>query len=165
MSPAASNPGSLSVLQIVGPSDTGKTTLVERLVELLDERSDDRIATVKAIHHDFEPDTLGEDTHRHRTAGADTAIGVTPSLTFQITPGGKGDDDVAALESVLADLERDGYDVAIVEGFTAAGLPAVVLGTAESGEAERERDAPVIAAGETAGDVDLEAMLAFLTPR
>ncbi|AUX09115.1 molybdopterin-guanine dinucleotide biosynthesis adapter protein [Halalkaliarchaeum desulfuricum] len=157
--------GTLTVLQVVGPSDTGKTTLLERLVEQFGERTDGRIATVKAIHHDVEPDTPGEDTHRHRTAGADTAIGITPSLSFRITPGGKGDDDVAALESVLADLERDGYDVALVEGFTAAGLPAVVLGTAGLHEAERERDGRVIAAGETADDVDLEAVLAYLTPR
>ena len=157
------NRRSLSVLQVVGPSDSGKTTLLERLVERLGERTDDRVATVKGIHHDVEPDTPGRDTHRHRIAGADAAIGVTPSLTFRIARGGKGDDDVAALESVLAELERDGYEIALVEGFSAAAVPAVVLGTADPDGSEREGHGRVIATGETADDVDLEAVFEYLT--
>lgn len=156
---------SLRVLQVVGPSNAGKTTLVERLVERLAD-DDRRVATVKAIHHDIEPDTPGRDTHRHRTAGADAAVGVTPSLSFRITRGGKGDDDVAALESTLAGLERDGYDIAVVEGFSAAGLPAVVLGRDESNSADRlEGHDRIVASAPTADDVDVDAVLAYLTRR
>lgn len=158
-------PESMAVLHVVGPSDSGKTTLIERLVDRLEERADGKVATVKAIHHDVEPDTPGRDTHRHRTAGADAAIGVTPSLTFRITRGGKGDDDVAALESELSALERDGYAVAIVEGFSAASLPAVVLGARDSDPAAIEGHERVVAAGETADDVDLEALVRHLTRR
>lgn len=154
--------GSMTVLHVVGPSDSGKTTLVERLVERLGERGAGSVATVKAIHHDVEPDTPGRDTHRHRTAGADAVVGVTPSLTFRITRGGKGDDDVAALESILDGLERDGYDVAIVEGFTAATLPAVVLGVPDADRDSVDDHEQVIAAAETADDADLESIVRFL---
>lgn len=119
---------------IAGPSDAGKTSLVESLVPRLAERH--RVATVKSIHHDIEPDEPGTDTHRHREAGADAAVGVTPSYTFEVTPGGKsghgGDSDAAseraALARVLDRLAARGHDVILVEGFSSVALPTIVVG-------------------------------------
>ncbi len=79
----------LRAVCLAGPSDAGKTSLVEELVERL--ATDGRVATVKSIHHDIEIDTPGSDTHRHRTAGAETVVGITPTLTFDITTRGKRD--------------------------------------------------------------------------
>jgi len=120
------------VVSVVGPSGAGKTTLVEALCETLDRR----VATIKSIHHDIEPDTPGTDTHRHRSAGADRVVGVTPSVTFEIARGGKGSDrtpatENATLERVLTRLSRDGYDVVIVEGFSDAPLPTISVGDIE----------------------------------
>lgn len=111
---------------IVGSSGSGKTTLVEALVP----RLDGRVATVKSIHHTVEIDDPGTDTHRHRTAGADKVVGVTPALTFAIEPTGKDDHptDWPSLRRVLADLECDGIDTVLVEGFTASPLPKIVVG-------------------------------------
>ncbi|ARS91372.1 molybdopterin-guanine dinucleotide biosynthesis protein B [Natrarchaeobaculum aegyptiacum] len=146
----------MKVVCLAGPSDSGKTTLVERLVPLLQEAGD-RVASVKSIHHDIEIDTPGADTHRHRTAGAETVVGITPALTFDISTRGKRNppevsDDAAdsgpfanagdgceelddtertelqALEHTLTRLERRGYDVVLVEGFSAAPLPTIVVG-------------------------------------
>ncbi|NUB91923.1 molybdopterin-guanine dinucleotide biosynthesis protein B [Haloterrigena sp. SYSU A558-1] len=129
------------VVCLAGPSDSGKTTLVERLVPRLADHG--RVATVKSIHHDIEIDTPGADTHRHRTAGAETVVGVTPELTFDVTTRGKrdppdGSDGDAVLEAddpelrALADalerLEARGYAFVVVEGFSAASLPTILVG-------------------------------------
>ncbi|AGB37390.1 molybdopterin-guanine dinucleotide biosynthesis protein B [Natronococcus occultus] len=125
---------------LAGPSDSGKTTLVEKLVPRLAEAG--RVATVKSIHHDIEIDTPGADTHRHRTAGAETVVGVTPELTIDITARGKEepprepdadyfettDSELRALSRVLTRLDRRGYDVVLVEGFAEAPLPTILVG-------------------------------------
>ncbi|EMA46902.1 molybdopterin-guanine dinucleotide biosynthesis protein B [Halobiforma nitratireducens] len=165
------------VVCLAGPSDSGKTTLVEELVPRLADRGD-RVATVKSIHHDIEIDTPGADTHRHRTAGAETVVGITPELTFDVTARGKreppavptGSDgsewlDTAesaddgpraqrerrALASTLARLERRGYDVVLVEGFSAVALPTILVGDREPSEV----GGPIVGHA----DDDLEALV------
>ncbi|CCQ36319.1 molybdopterin-guanine dinucleotide biosynthesis adapter protein MobB [Natronomonas moolapensis 8.8.11] len=118
-----------TVVSVAGPSGAGKTTLVESLCEAFADR---RVATVKSIHHDIEPDTPGTDTHRHRTAGADRVVGVTPSLTFEVARGGKGADrtppaEAAALRRVLERLAPE-HDLVVVEGFTDVQLPTIRVG-------------------------------------
>ncbi len=125
----------LRVVSIVGPSGSGKTLLVESLLKKFDDR---RVATIKSIHHDIEPDTPGTDTHRHRRAGAEAVVGVTPELTFEVARGGKGPDrsdtgaELAALTRVLERLAARGFDLVLVEGFSAAPLPTILLGDADS---------------------------------
>ncbi|OVE86216.1 molybdopterin-guanine dinucleotide biosynthesis protein B [Natronolimnobius baerhuensis] len=130
------------VVCLAGPSDSGKTTLVEELIpRLIDD--DTSVGTVKSIHHDIEIDTPGTDTHRHRTAGAETVVGITPELTFDISSQGKrnppeppasfaslleDDPEQQALAATLARLERRGYDIVLVEGFTEAPLPTILVG-------------------------------------
>ena len=117
------------VVAVAGSSGTGKTTLVESLCEAFAER---RVATIKSIHHDIEPDTPGTDTHRHRTAGADRVVGVTPSLTFEVARGGKGADrapesEAAALRRVLERLASE-HDIVVIEGFSDVPLPTIRVG-------------------------------------
>lgn len=127
----ASIPDPLTVVSVVGPSNAGKTSLIETLVAAFEGRS---VATIKSIHHDIEPDTPGTDTHRHRTAGADTVIGITPGLTFEVTRGGKGADEgdtaaeLAALRRALERLTSRGFEIVLVEGFSAAPIPAIHVG-------------------------------------
>ena len=120
-----------TVVALVGPSNAGKTSLVEDLVAAFDDRS---VAAIKSIHHEIEPDEPGTDTHRHRCAGAEAVVGVTPTLTFEIARGGKGADRDAeterdALRRVLDRLAGRGHDLVLVEGFSAVVLPTIHLGT------------------------------------
>lgn len=119
----------MKAVGVIGYSDAGKTTLIERLVPAIRERG--RVATVKAIHHDVEVDEPGKDTYRHRLAGAEAVIGVTPSLTFTVERGGKRDaGEAAALRRCLSRLLAAGYDYVLVEGFAGSSLPKLVVGDA-----------------------------------
>jgi len=127
-------------LCIVGSSDAGKTTLLESLIAELADSG--RVGTIKSIHHDIEIDTPGKDTHRHRTAGADTVVGLTPSLSFEITPGGKDDaeSEIALLEATVDKLRSAGYEYILIEGFHDAPYRKLVVG-------DRSVAPPVVARG------------------
>jgi molybdopterin-guanine dinucleotide biosynthesis protein B len=119
---------SVIAVRVLGDSDAGKTTLIERLVPVLADRG--RVATVKSIHHPVELDEEGKDTHRHRMAGAERVIGITPTLTADFKSQGKTDyeNDGDALAGLLDDLDGRGYAYAVIEGFAGASPPAIVLG-------------------------------------
>lgn len=68
----------IPIISIVGKSDSGKTTLLEKLVKELKSRGY-RIATIKHDAHSFEIDHEGKDSWRHKQAGA--AISVISSPT------------------------------------------------------------------------------------
>ncbi|MFD1585945.1 molybdopterin synthase [Halorientalis brevis] len=136
----------MHVLGVVGPSDSGKTTLVERLVERLTDRG--RVATVKHLTHAPDVDTEGKDTDRHRTAGAAATYGLTDDEGWFATGTER------TLDETLADL-APAYDYAVVEGFSHAAIPQVVLG-------DREHAGPELAAGPDADAVDVDDVLSSL---
>ncbi len=61
------------ILSIVGRSESGKTTLIEKLIPQLKQRGY-RIGTIKHTHHSIEMDRSGKDSARHRAAGAQTVL-------------------------------------------------------------------------------------------
>lgn len=119
----------MRVFGIVGYSDSGKTTLVEELVVRLRERG--RVATIKSIKDDIEIDEEGKDTYRHRMAGAEKVVGVTPSITFEISQDGKNGykNESEKLSRVLNELAEDGFDYVVVEGFKSSDIPKIIVGS------------------------------------
>jgi len=134
------------VLGIAGPSDAGKTTLVERLAARLDERG--AVATVKRLTHEPDLDTEGKDTARHRDAGAAATYGITDDAGWFATGESR------TLDETLDDLAPD-YDYALVEGYSHADVPTVALAGADH-EGER------IAAAERGADADLDGIVSAL---
>ena len=134
----------MKVVGVVGPSDTGKTTLVERLVSRLEDRGP--VATVKHLTHAPDVDTEGTDTARHRAAGAAETHGLTDEGGWFATG------DARSLAGTLDELAAE-HDYAVVEGFSSAAMPQVVLGG-------RDHGGEALATGETADDVDPDAVLA-----
>jgi molybdopterin-guanine dinucleotide biosynthesis protein B len=67
----------IPIVSIVGKSDSGKTTLIEKLVPELTRRGY-RIATVKHDVLGFEVDREGKDSWRHKKAGAHTVVISSP---------------------------------------------------------------------------------------
>jgi len=60
----------IPLISFVGYSDSGKTTLLVKVISELKSRGY-RIAVIKHDGHDFEIDHKGTDTYKHRQAGAD----------------------------------------------------------------------------------------------
>jgi molybdopterin-guanine dinucleotide biosynthesis protein B len=69
--------GVIPIVSIVGKSDSGKTTLIEKLVPELVCRGY-RVATIKHDVHGFEVDREGKDSWRHKKAGAHTVVIASP---------------------------------------------------------------------------------------
>ena len=67
----------IPIVSIVGKSDSGKTTLIEKLVPELTRRGY-RVATIKHDMHGFEVDREGKDSWRHKQAGAHTVVISSP---------------------------------------------------------------------------------------
>lgn len=132
----------MKVLAVVGPSNAGKTTLVERLAERLGERG--RVATVKHLNHPPDIDTEGRDTARHRAAGATATYGLGEDGWFATG-------EARTLDGVLEELASE-YDYAVIEGYSDAHLPSIVLG-------DGEHAGRTLAAASSAKEVDIETVL------
>jgi molybdopterin synthase catalytic subunit len=109
----------MRVLGIVGPSDSGKTALVEQLVGQLTDRG--QVASVKHLTSDPMIDTDGKDTARHQKAGAAATYGISEDVGWFAT----GQD--RTLQETLDDL-APAYEYALVEGYSQARIPTVALG-------------------------------------
>jgi molybdopterin-guanine dinucleotide biosynthesis protein B len=100
------------VIGIAGFKNTGKTTLVEKLVAELTRRGH-RISTVKHAHHSVEIDHVGRDSFRHRAAGASEVAVVSGKrwvIMHEVQDG---------CEPILSDIidKLDPCDLVIVEGY------------------------------------------------
>lgn len=107
----------MKVFCIVGPSRSGKTTLIEQLIPEL-KRHGLKVAVVKHTHHQAALDTPGKDTWRHMQAGADTVALAVPG-GYSILTARKGP---YGLCSLLNDFPKD-IDLVLVEGFKKEAFP------------------------------------------
>lgn len=101
----------IPILSIVGTSNSGKTTLIEKLVAALVARGY-RVATVKHDIHGFQIDHEGKDSWRHKRAGAHTVVISSPKKLALI----RDMDHDADLEELRNQYIRD-VDLIISEGY------------------------------------------------
>jgi molybdopterin-guanine dinucleotide biosynthesis adapter protein len=97
---------------VTGWKNSGKTTLVERLVSNLSARGL-TVSTIKHAHHDFDVDQEGRDSWRHRKAGAfETAIssGVRWVLMHELRS-----EPEPSIDEILARMAP--CDLILVEGY------------------------------------------------
>ncbi|MCX8172142.1 MAG: molybdopterin-guanine dinucleotide biosynthesis protein B [Archaeoglobaceae archaeon] len=104
------------ILSIVGKSNTGKTTLIEKLTPVLISKGY-RVAVVKHADKGFELDIEGKDSYRIFKAGADVAIVSNEKIAI-IKRG-------ADLKKIL-DFLGD-YDIILTEGFSKESFPKIAL--------------------------------------
>ena len=117
------------MVQVIGASDSGKTTLIERLIPRLRAQGI-RVGTVKHAHHGFETDRPGKDSWRHAQAGSEAVAVISPERAAWVirTPEELSVD--VALEPMAGRV-----DLVLVEGFKHdAAPPAIRL---EPGPGER----------------------------
>ena len=109
----------IPIVSIVGKSDSGNTTLIERLRPEHIQRGY-KVATVKHDVHSFEVDKEGKDSWRHRQAGACCTIISSPKQIAVISTT----DHDATLEEIRGRFV-DEIDIIISEGYKNDSAPKV----------------------------------------
>ena len=104
----------MKLFGVTGWKDSGKTTLVTRLVTHLTDRGFS-VSTIKHAHHNFDIDRPGKDSYRHRQAGAREVL-VSSGSRFALVHELRGREE-PPLKELLAKLEP--VDLVLVEGFKA----------------------------------------------
>jgi len=113
------------IVSIVGRSNSGKTTLLEKLIRQLTTRGR-RIGTIKHhFHSPVEVDVPGKDSWRHRQAGARVVALASRDTLFIVgdTPGEWPLQQIA--HQALFDV-----DLILTEGFKAGPMPKIEVNRA-----------------------------------
>jgi molybdopterin-guanine dinucleotide biosynthesis protein MobB len=109
----------MRIINIIGHSNSGKTTLIAKLVPLLSVVG--TVATIKHMGHHIWELPAGKDTTRHFIGGAVATAGIDEEKTvmsFRVT----------GVYDILDFYAWKGYDYAVIEGFKEEGFSCVVLG-------------------------------------
>ena len=134
------------IICIVGRSQSGKTTLIEKLSPALKNRGY-RIGTIKHSHHIFDFDKTGKDSWRHRDAGAETVIIASPGKIALVKNDHEGTLD--SLREFFGDM-----DLVITEGYKKEKKPKIeVIRSARHTEALLKDDRHLVA---VVSDVNLK---------
>jgi len=152
--PARSSGAEPFVVSVAGWKNSGKTTLVERLVAELVRRGF-RVSTVKhSHHHDLSAETEGTDSARHRRAGASAVALLSPARWAILRDASAvwHQGPAPPLAAVVAHLVP--ADIVIVEGLKGAPIPKIEVRGAGQGEDPplAERDPLVFAVADDRGE-------------
>ena len=134
------------MISIVGRSQSGKTTLIEKLIPALKRRGY-KIGTIKHSHHIFDFDKTGKDSWRHKDAGAETVIIASPGKIAMVK-----NDYLGSLDG----LQRffDDLDLIITEGYKKEDKPKIeVVRAARHADVLLENDKHLVA---VVSDVELQ---------
>ncbi len=141
----------MNIYGVTGWKNTGKTGLMERLVQEMVGRGL-TVSTVKHAHHDTETDLPGTDSYRHRQAGAREVLLSSPrrwALMHELRE--ESEPMLAELLTRLAPV-----DLVLVEGYKRADHPKIEAHRAAAGRALLAPDNSTIRA--VASDVTLEGL-------
>jgi molybdopterin-guanine dinucleotide biosynthesis protein B len=126
---------SIPILCFVGRSNSGKTTLIERLIpELV--KAGYKVATVKHAGHGFDLDTEGKDSWRHKRAGASTVMVLSKGSLAMFSDV---NDDIKLSELRDRFLDQS-LDLIIAEGWKSEGFPKIVVVRDQLGEVPVSQD-------------------------
>lgn len=119
-----------ALVAVVGKSDSGKTTLVERLLpELL--RLGIRVASVKHDAHSFDIDHPGKDSYRHGAAGAVAYVVSSPTRVAYV---GRVEEELSLIgivERFFGDME-----LVVAEGYKRSAPNRVEIFRRAAGHAD-----------------------------
>ena len=115
----------MKIIGVVGWKNTGKTTLIEKLIKEFNNR-DRSISTIKHSHHNFSVDQQGTDSFRHFNAGAKETILASDKKWVKFSR--------QICDSNLSDLIEQiiPVDIVMVEGFKLSGYKKIEVVDAAS---------------------------------
>ena len=106
----------MKIIGVVGWKNTGKTTLVEKLIKEFNQRNL-TVSTIKHSHHNFSLDRQGTDSFRHYNAGAKETILASDKKWIKFSK------QISECKTNLDFLTKQiiAVDIVIVEGFKMNG--------------------------------------------
>lgn len=104
---------------ISGVKNSGKTTLITKLIPILTEKGL-KVATIKHDGHDFEPDVPGTDTHEYLLAGA-CGTAIFSDTKFMIVKQESGVTERQLIEQFPE------ADIILLEGFKYSDYPKMEI--------------------------------------
>ena len=117
------------IISFVGRSNSGKTTLIERVIPQL-VQAGYKVATVKHAGHGFDLDTEGKDSWRHKRAGASSVMVLSKGSMAMFADVS----DQMNVEEVRDRFLDDTYDLIIAEGWKHENYPKIVIIREQIGE-------------------------------
>ncbi len=109
----------MRIINIIGHSNSGKTTMITQLVPLL--AGAGTVATIKHMGHHIWELPVGKDTTVHFAGGSEATAGIDAEKTVMSLR-------TTNVYEILDFYAWKGYDYAVVEGFKEEGFSCVVLG-------------------------------------
>jgi molybdopterin-guanine dinucleotide biosynthesis protein MobB len=109
----------MRIINIIGHSNSGKTTMITKLVPLL--AAVGTVATIKHMGHHIWELPSGKDTTGHFVGGAVATAGIDGEKTVMSLR-------VTDVYDILDFYAWKGYDYVVIEGFKEEGFSCVVLG-------------------------------------
>ena len=115
------------IVSIVGKSESGKTTMMEKLIAELKSRGY-RVATVKHAPQESSFDESGKDSWRHTRAGSEAAVVSTTDKLILIKPT-----RAEPTMEQIAHLLGEEYDIILAEGFSQGDAPKIEVHRKQAG--------------------------------
>jgi molybdopterin-guanine dinucleotide biosynthesis protein MobB len=110
----------MKIIQIVGNSNSGKTTFIKNLIPELKKKGN--VAVIKHLGDHTYNIEEGKDTTVFFDAGADMSVGIDSHKAVAVIRKN-------TLDDVLGMLLDQGMDFAIIEGFKRRSFPKIVIGS------------------------------------
>ncbi len=115
------------IISVIGKSKSGKTTLIEKLIQELTSRGY-RVATVKHTPQGVSFDETGKDSWRHIQAGSEATAVSSPDKIVMVKPVAQD----ATLDEIARLLGED-YDIILTEGFKRGNAPKIEVHRKKAG--------------------------------
>ncbi|MDO9036227.1 MAG: molybdopterin-guanine dinucleotide biosynthesis protein B [Methanoregula sp.] len=113
----------MKIIQVVGRSNSGKTTFIKQLIPKL--KTQGRVAIIKHLgDHEFELEE-GKDTTGFFDAGADISVGIDAHKSVVAIRNN-------SIENALQILFDQGMNFTVIEGYKKTAFTRIVIGDLET---------------------------------
>lgn len=141
----------VKAVSFVAKSNTGKTTLLEKVIAHLKERGY-KVGVIKHDAHRFDIDHPGKDSYRLTAAGADTMLISSPEKLAIVKRHTQSPPIEELIDAYFGDM-----DIVLTEGFKKSGMPKIEVNRQERSTellCRGENNDPTLVA--VASDAELE---------